>query len=206
MKSALFFLVASLLSMAGNVQAKKKCSKTTTTPTPTPTRTTCPEHDSFNTRKKAVAILTGSATIKGNVTFSQENHSLPISIQVSLVGLPPGRTHGFHIHTFGDISGGCASTGGHYNPFNKTHGAPNAEIRHVGDLGNVVANYDGSVSVVLTDSKISLYGLYSVLGRGVVLHNGTDDLGLGGHSLSLTTGNAGARLACGVIGISNSTI
>jgi Cu-Zn family superoxide dismutase len=154
-----------------------------------------------NKKIKAIAFLTGSGTAKGNITFSQENHKSPISIQVSLIGLPPGGKHGFHVHEFGDISGGCASTGGHYNPFNKTHGAPTAQERHVGDLGNVQADQYGSVSVTLTDSQISLYGLYSVLGRGIVLHNGTDDLGLGGHNLSKTTGNAGARLACGVIGI-----
>ena len=72
----------------------------------------------------------------------------------------------------------------------------------MGDLGNVQANDYGSVFAKLTDSQISFYGLCSVFGDLVVLHNGTDDLGLRGHNLSKTTGNAGARLACGVIGIS----
>ena len=183
-------LLISILIMAFNFNSiySKKC--------------TCSGKGHNNIKMKAVAFLTGSGSVKGNITLSQEKESSPIRIHVSLIGLPPGGKHGFHIHEFGDISGGCASTGGHYNPFNKTHGAPTAKERHVGDLGNVQADAYGSVSVTFTDSQFSLYGPCSVLGRGIVLHNGTDDLGLGGHNLSMTTGNAGARLACGVIGLS----
>ena len=60
---------------------------------------------------KAVAVLKGEADVNGNVTFSQEKEGSPVSIQVSLSGLKPG-PHGFHIHEFGDNTGGCASTGG----------------------------------------------------------------------------------------------
>ena len=56
--------------------------------------------------------------------------------------------------------------------------------------------------MTLQDSLVSLHGSLSVIGRAVVVHEGADDLGLGGHQLSNTTGNAGARLACGVIGLS----
>jgi Cu-Zn family superoxide dismutase len=150
---------------------------------------------------KAVAVLKGDSAVSGNIVFNQEKEGSPVSIQVSLSGLKPG-SHGFHIHEFGDNTGGCASTGGHFNPHSKTHGAPNAQTRHVGDLGNVVADASGSVSVVLKDDQVSMFGPLSVIGRSVVVHEGVDDLGLGGHEQSLTTGNAGGRLACGVIGIS----
>ena len=73
-------------------------------------------------------------------------------------------------------------------------------MRHVGDLANVEANENGEAYYSAEDSLITLYGNYSVLGRSCVLHKDIDDLGLGGHELSKTTGNAGGRVACGVIG------
>ena len=95
---------------------------------------------------------------------------------------------------------GCKTAGPHYNPFNKTHGGPESEVRHVGDLGNVVANAEGNATYSWDDHQVTLFGAYSVLGRSCVLHADEDDLGLGGHPLSSTTGNAGGRVACGVIG------
>jgi hypothetical protein len=74
------------------------------------------------------------------------------------------------------------------------------EERHVGDMGNVEAEADGTGKYFREDHLITLFGAYSVLGRSCVLHADEDDLGRGGHALSKTTGNAGARIACGVIG------
>ncbi|CAJ0903623.1 8637_t:CDS:2, partial [Entrophospora sp. SA101] len=71
--------------------------------------------------------------------------------------------------------------------------------RHVGDLGNVLVGPDGTVKDSFSDELIKLIGERSVIGRTVVVHADPDDLGKGGVELSLTTGNAGARLACGVI-------
>lgn len=93
------------------------------------------------------------------------------------------------------------SAGPHFNPFGKDHGAPDAEVRHVGDLGNVEADASGSAKINITDKFISLSGPLSILGRTVVIHADIDDLGVGGHELSKTTGNAGGRIGCGVIGI-----
>ncbi|CAG8437978.1 16809_t:CDS:2 [Acaulospora morrowiae] len=104
------------------------------------------------------------------------------------------------ISEFGDTTNGCTSAGGHFNPFNKQHGAPNDENRHVGDLGNVIASAGGVVKTHIIDKKITLSGPNSVVGRSVIVHADIDDLGKGGHEFSLTTGNAGARLACGIIG------
>ncbi|KAG0466832.1 hypothetical protein HPP92_018412 [Vanilla planifolia] len=80
--------------------------------------------------------------------------------------------------------------GAHFNPAGKEHGAPEDENRHAGDLGNVIVGEDDSLS-----------GPNSIIGRAVVVHADPDDLGKGGHELSKSTGNAGGRLACGIIGL-----
>lgn len=115
-------------------------------------------------------------------------------------GLTKG-SHGFHIHEFGDNTNGCISAGAHFNPHNKDHGGPDHEVRHVGDLGNVVVGEDGVAKINIKDSIISLQGEHNIIGRTTVVHADPDDLGQGGHELSKTTGNAGGRLACGVIGL-----
>ena len=107
------------------------------------------------------------------------------------------------MHEFGNLSNGCATAGAHYNPYGKTHGAPSDEIRHVGDLGNIEVGDDGIGKLVLEDHLINIYGVENnVVGRSMVCHAKTDDLGKGGDEESLKTGNAGARVACGVIGMS----
>lgn len=126
----------------------------------------------------------------------------PCVIRGILQGLTEGH-HGIHILEYGDISQGCKSAGAHFNPHNKTHGGPedNNSNRHAGDLGNIEADDQGQAEVNITDSVVSLTGEYSVIGRTLEVCEGVDDLGRGGHELSLTTGNSGACLACGIIGI-----
>ena len=127
----------------------------------------------------------------------------PVSVTAEISGLAPG-LHGFHVHQFGDNTDGCTSAGPHYNPDGVDHGAPEDPkgSRHAGDLGNVEANADGVAKFDVKDSLISLNGERSILGRTMVIHADIDDLGKGGHELSKKTGNAGGRLACGVIGFS----
>ncbi|KAG9449528.1 hypothetical protein H6P81_009493 [Aristolochia fimbriata] len=149
--------------------------------------------------KKAVAVLKGNTEVEGVVTLTQEDTG-PTTVQVRITGLTPG-PHGFHLHEFGDTTNGCISTGAHFNPNNMTHGAPEDEVRHAGDLGNIVANANGVAEATIVDKQIPLTGPNSVVGRAFVVHELVDDLGKGGHELSLTTGNAGGRLACGVVGL-----
>ncbi|KAJ1976769.1 Superoxide dismutase [Cu-Zn] [Dimargaris xerosporica] len=148
----------------------------------------------------AVAVMRGDSSVSGIVKFIQTAENGPVRVVGELAGLEPGK-HGFHVHQYGDNTNGCTSAGSHFNPHKQVHGAPEDEVRHVGDLGNIVADANGKASIDIEDSVIQLSGPHSVIGRTIVVHKDEDDLGKGGHALSLTTGNAGDRLACGVIGI-----
>merc|ERR1712156_238714 len=112
-------------------------------------------------------------------------------------GLAPNPLHGFHIHEFGDLSDGCKSCGGHFNPYGNTHGGPDSDNRHVGDLGNIVANDNGDSVVFIADNQVKLTGEdeFSVAGRSIVIHEKEDDLGASGDP----SGAAGARLKCCII-------
>ncbi|KAG8199776.1 hypothetical protein JTE90_000869 [Oedothorax gibbosus] len=110
-----------------------------------------------------------------------------------------GHKHGFHVHTNGDLSNGCQSTGPHYNPKSVNHGAPDALVRHVGDFGKIECDDHGITNQVFSDNIASLTGPYSIIGKSMVIHSLEDDLGLGGDEESLRTGNAGTRIACCVI-------
>uniref|UniRef100_A0A0X8ZP29 Superoxide dismutase [Cu-Zn] n=1 Tax=Anguilla marmorata TaxID=7939 RepID=A0A0X8ZP29_ANGMA len=149
---------------------------------------------------KAVCVLKGTGDVIGTVFFEQGSDSAPVQVTGQISGLTPGE-HGFHVHVFGDNTNGCISAGPHFNPHNKTHGGPKDEVRHVGDLGNVTAGDDGVAKIDIKDRMLTLTGPQSIIGRTMVIHEKADDLGKGGNDESLKTGNAGGRLACGVIGI-----
>ncbi|KAK0184737.1 superoxide dismutase, partial [Armillaria mellea] len=138
---------------------------------------------------EATVVLQG-ATVNGNVVFQQDQPDGPVQIRGRIQGLDPSSLRGFHVHEFGNLTDGCTSAGAHYNPVNS---------RHVGDLGNIQSDENGVATLDFRDEIIKLEGPLSIIGRAVVVHTGTDDLGRGGTALSLTTGNAGDRAACGVI-------
>ena len=102
----------------------------------------------------------------------------------------------------GNLIEGCKTAGPHFNPRGKTHGGPGKETRHAGDLGNIEAGADGLGVYDRQDEEVMIYGEDTVIGRSMVCHAKQDDVGTGGDDESLKTGNAGARLACGVIGCS----
>jgi Cu-Zn family superoxide dismutase len=143
---------------------------------------------------KAVAVIRGAAgdSIEGTVTFSQAAGGTRVQAHVS--GLTPG-THGFHVHEYGDCSAkDFASAGGHFNPAGDPHADPKAEKRHAGDMGNIEASKAGVGELDYVDPKLKFDGADSVLGRGVIVHANADDL------KTQPTGNAGGRVACGVVG------
>ncbi|CAH8631739.1 unnamed protein product [Schistosoma margrebowiei] len=117
---------------------------------------------------KAVCVMTGTAGVKGVVKFTQETDNGPVNVHAEFSGLKAGK-HGFHVHEFGDTTNGCISAGAHFNPTKQEHGAPEDSIRHVGDLGNVVAGVDGNAVYDATDKLISLNGSHSIIGRTMVV-------------------------------------
>ena len=143
----------------------------------------------------AVCVLEHGNKVQGTILLKQKANG-PTMIVGKITGLTPGE-HGFHIHEFGDLSKGCESAGGHYNPDGVDHGT--LEQGHVGDLGNITANDSGTATIQIIAKRVDLAGDRSVVGRAIVVHSDIDDLGKGGDGESLKTGNAGDRLACGVI-------
>jgi superoxide dismutase, Cu-Zn family len=148
--------------------------------------------------KEAVAVLhpTAGQHCQGVVRFTEAGDS--VKVVADLEGLSPGQKHAFHIHQCGDCSSPDGmSAGGHYNPEGHQHGLPEAESRHAGDLGNLQADDQGKVHYEITVSNISVMGAKNpIVGRGVIVHAKVDDG-------SQPVGNAGGRIACGVIGIAN---
>lgn len=146
---------------------------------------------------EAVAVIhpTEGNSVSGTVRLQRTDDGTQVTADLS--GLDKGR-HGFHIHEYGDCSASDGtSAGGHYNPEDNQHGAPTQDVRHVGDMGNIVADGEGSATIDYVDPVIQLNGPNSVIGRAIVLHGGEDDLE------SQPSGAAGPRVGCGVIGIAN---
>jgi Cu-Zn family superoxide dismutase len=146
---------------------------------------------------KAICVVQplGQSKVAGKVVFTQQRGG--VEINAELTGLAPGE-HGFHVHEFGDCSmadGTCA--GAHFNPTGAPHGGPDDEQRHAGDFGNVNADSSGKATYKRVDNMISLNGRNSIVGRSIIVHADPDDL------KTQPSGNAGARVGCGVIGIAD---
>ncbi|MBI4664285.1 MAG: superoxide dismutase family protein [Verrucomicrobia bacterium] len=133
----------------------------------------------------------------GVVQFSQIGEK--IKVIATIEGLNPNQKHAIHIHELGDCtSADGMSTGGHYNPEGHQHGLVASAKRHAGDLGNLQADANGKAQYEVTVENITIAGMKNpILGRAVIIHAKEDD---GGQPV----GNAGPRLACGVIGIAKS--
>lgn len=143
--------------------------------------------------QKAVAVIhsVGDNQVSGTVNFGKTETGTKITAQIT--GLSEGE-HGFHIHQYGDCSAADASSaGGHFDPDDMKHNSRDAEIRHVGDMGNLVSEgMEFTTTLSYTDNNIFLE---EIIGRGIIIHAGKDDL------TSQPSGDAGPRIACGVIGI-----
>ncbi|XP_043235107.1 superoxide dismutase [Cu-Zn]-like [Amphibalanus amphitrite] len=162
--------------------------------------------DRVSASRQAEAVIQAGTDegVSGLVMFYQTAETEPVQISGSISGLAPG-LHGLHVHQNGNLTSACSDAGSHFNPAGSDHGAhPNlADRRHVADLGNVVADETGTADFQLQDKLQTLYdGENVIVGRAIVIHALEDDLGLGGDEESKKTGNAGARVGCGLIELS----
>ena len=154
------------------------------------------------TKNQVIAIaFFNDKHIKGTVYFYENKSKDKIEIHLDLMGLKKNGVHGFHIHEAGDLTDNCNGACAHFNPYKCNHGGIDSKVRHVGDLGNIIANENGVAKYIFSDNLISLRGTKrNIIGRSVVIHEDKDDNGLGGFPDSLTTGHSGKRIACAVIG------
>ena len=130
--------------------------------------------------------------VHGEIKFTQVGTRVRVTGEIG--ALAPG-SHGFHIHEKGDCGAADAmSTGGHFNPQGRKHGAPGAAERHAGDLGNLNASEYGKATLSMMVDGISVSkGADGIIGRAVIVHANQDDL------KTDPTGNAGGRVGCGEI-------
>jgi superoxide dismutase, Cu-Zn family len=145
-------------------------------------------------RPTATATLapTSGSNAQGTVQFVQLADGA-VRVSVNLTGVPPG-IHGFHVHDKGDCGDNGNAAGGHFNPSGTAHGAPDVDPHHAGDFGNVTADDNGTVKTEFTTRSVAVEaGANSAVGRAVILHANPDDL------KTQPTGNAGGRIACGVV-------
>jgi Cu-Zn family superoxide dismutase len=150
-------------------------------------------HGNMVTKAVCVLMPAGDDNVHGLVTFEQVEGGVRVTADVT--GLTPGK-HGFHIHEYGDCSSpDFTSAGSHLMAPGEVHAGPDKADRHIGDMGNLVADASGKAHLELVDNKLSFRGPYSILGRAIIVHAGADDL------TTQPTGNAGGRVACGTIGI-----
>lgn len=119
-----------------------------------------------------------------------------VLIHVTLTGVPEG-THAFHVHAVGKCEPPFTTAGGHFNPASKQHGIENPAGMHAGDLPNIEVPATGHLTFDVFDRDVTIKAgpnsLFDADGSSIVIHQGKDDY------KSDPAGNAGARIACGVV-------
>lgn len=145
------------------------------------------------TAKAEIRGTSATPAVSGTASFTDSRDGLKISVTITQA--PPG-VHGFHIHEFGACDDLGKAAGSHYNPDEVKHGflpKDGLQAAHAGDFGNIELDAAGAGTLELTLPKLTVAGPeYGVAGRAVVLHEHPDDY-------SQPTGNAGGRIGCGAI-------
>ena len=155
-----------------------------------------PKPAASSTAKQASVKLApaSGSLVSGMLTLKPMGDGVHITGEIG--GLTAGGTHGFHIHEKGDCSAADAtSAGGHFNPGAQPHGRAGQGAHHAGDADNLVADGKGVAKVNVHQSGVTLGGgaANDIAGRAVIVHAKADDY------TSQPTGDAGGRIACGVI-------
>jgi len=201
--------VMSLLSLAGckkdrNIESDATGESGAGQPTIN-TTAPAPEPEQAPALETATATLQGApddTDFKGTITFTPEGNG--VRVVAHLEGVDQDGDHGFHVHQTGECTHGegdkhFTSAGGHFNPANTEHACPPTEPRHAGDLGNIPVT-GGTGHLEATTNLLSLSGPNSVVGKAIILHAKADDC------KTQPTGDAGDRLACGVITMGNADV
>jgi Cu-Zn family superoxide dismutase len=154
-------------------------------------------------RSAKVVLRDGSGLVLGTVRMKQ--HRDEVLVRTAVQGLAPG-FHGFHVHAAGNCVPPFTSAGGHYNPGGSGHG------HHAGDMPSLLVNADGAGDLQFTTDRFSLADLRDSDGSAVIVHASPDNFAhipsryhshtentFGPDSVTLATGDAGARIACGVV-------
>ena len=165
------------------------------------------KYSNLDKENKGIVVLEPNLNnIVGIITFNVIPGKKIVRIKYDIQGLSDG-VHGFHIHQYGDLRNGCISAGPHFNPYHHHHGGLESDKlhRHLGDLGNILSQNGQSKGTIDAPNLTLTKGKTAIIGRMIVVHEREDDLGKGVGKLkkeSLLTGNAGPRVACGIIGLS----
>lgn len=181
-------LAVAIACLAAACATAPESSSTTASQAAAPPPAASAEYATVNLASASGSLVSGTLRIVPNGNG--------VHITGEIGGLPPGSTHAFHFHEIGDCSAADASSaGGHFNPTHAPHGRAGAAPHHAGDMDNVVADADGVARIDIQNNDVSLRrgAPNDITGRAVIVHAGADDY------TSQPSGNAGARVACGVI-------
>ena len=170
------------------------CSSTPAMQSQSP-RAEAPAPAMSTARAATITLMPASGSlVSGKLTATPIRNGVQFTGEIG--GLAPGSTHAIHIHEKGDCSAADAtSAGGHFNPAQQPHGrVDTSPHHHGGDMDNFVADANGTARVDVHALGVSLGGgATDIGGRAIVVHAAADDY------TTQPSGNAGARVACGVI-------
>jgi Cu-Zn family superoxide dismutase len=192
-------LLGSALALSACKPAETPVAEAPPAPEPAPMAEPAPAQTQLAASARATLAAVGDSGAGGELVFNVADGG--VRVTGTLTGLAAGSTHAFHVHEFGDCSAPDAtSAGGHFNPGQQPHGDRAAGgAHHAGDIPNQTAGENGEAAVdqMLAGLEIASGGANDIVGKGVIVHAQADDY------TTQPTGNAGGRIACGVIELEN---